>query len=164
MSSNLPLSVSLITFVKNFHRMQQISLNSIRLEPISKFQAYFSCNIPQTVRETDGTHIDIKAPQNISKIDYFCRKWKYSVNAEAVVMENLMILDLASGYPGSLHDSRVLQKSNTFQMAEDTYLLSSQYDIIENARASPLILADGGSLGGMLERQGLSKIREILAS
>ena len=48
-------------------------------------------------------------------------------------------------------------------MAEDTYLLSSQYDIIENARASPLILADGGSLGGMLERQGLSKIREILA-
>ena len=49
-------------------------------------------------------------------------------------------------------------------MAEDTYLLSSQYDIIESARASPLILADGGSLGGMLERQGLSKIREILAS
>ena len=60
---------------------------------------YFGCTIPQNVGEIDGTHIGIKASQNISKIDYFCRKWKCSVNKEAVVKKNLMILDLAPGYP-----------------------------------------------------------------
>ena len=116
---------------------------------------HFSCKIPHNVGEIDGTHTGIKAPQNISKIDYFCRKWKYSVKTEVVVRANLMILDLASGYPGSLLDSRVLRISNTFQMPEDTYLLSNLNDIIENARASPLRLGDGGYLGEMLERQGI---------
>ena len=32
------------------------------------------------------------------------------MNTQAVVWENLMSLDLATGYLGSLHDSRVLRK------------------------------------------------------
>ena len=54
-------------------------------EPIGKFREYCSCKIPQTVGAIDGIHIGIKAPQNESKIDYFCRKQKYSVNTQAVV-------------------------------------------------------------------------------
>ena len=66
------------------------------------------------------------------------------MNTQAVVGANLMILDLATGYPGSLHDSRVLRNSNIFRMAENGDVLSRPDDIIENARISPLILGDSG--------------------
>ena len=54
----------------------------------------------------------------------------------------LMILDLATGYPGSLHDSRVLRNNNIFWVAENGDVLSSSDDITENARTSPLILGN----------------------
>ena len=55
-----------------------------------------------------------------------------------------MILDLATGYPGSLHHSRVLRNSNIFWMAENRDVSSCLNDITENARISPIILGDGG--------------------
>ena len=93
-------------------------------EAISKFREYCRCKIPQTVGTIDGTHNGIKAPQNESKIYYFCRKQKCSVNTQVAVGANLMILDLATGYPGSLHDFRVLRNSNIFWMAENGDVLS----------------------------------------
>ena len=66
------------------------------------------------------------------------------MNTQTVVGANLMILDLAKGYPGSLHDSRVLRNSNIFRMAENGDVLSCPDDIIENARISPLIFDDSG--------------------
>ena len=110
---------------------------------ISKFREYCNCKIPQIVGAIDGTHIGIKALQNESKIDYFCHRQKYSVNAQAVVGANLIILDLATGYSESLHDSRVLRNSNIFGMADNGDVLSCPDDIIENARISLLILGDG---------------------
>ena len=61
------------------------SSRKVSAKAISKFKEYCSCKIPHTVAAIDGTHIGIKAPQNDSKIDYFCRKQKYSVNTQAVV-------------------------------------------------------------------------------
>ena len=84
--------------------MQQILLNYRRLEAISKFKEYCSYKIPQTVGAIDGTHIGVKAPQNDCTTDSFCCKQKYT---QAAIGANLMILDLATGYPGSLHDSIV---------------------------------------------------------
>ena len=55
-----------------------------------------------------------------------------------------MILDLAAGYPGSLHDSRVLRNSNIFRMAENGDFLSCLDNIIENARINSLILGNVG--------------------
>ena len=138
--------------------MQQISLNSCRLEAISKCKEYCSFKIPQTVGAIDGTHIGIKTLQIDSKIDYFCRKQKYSVNTQDAVGSNLMILDLATGYPGSLHDSRVLRNSNIFRMAEDCDVLTSSDDIMKTARVSPLILGDGGYPGHILVKQGIRAV------
>ena len=135
-------------FVKNFHLMQQISLSSRCLEKKVLKQSVNLGSIAVVkspdCRGIDGTHNGIKAPQNESKIDYFCRKQKCSVNRQAVVGANLMVLYLATGYPGSLHDSRVLRNSNIFWMTENGDVLSYPGDIIENARISPLILGDGG--------------------
>ena len=58
---------------------------------------------------------------------------------------NLMILDLATGYPGSIHDSRVLRNSNIFRMAGNGDVFSCPNDITENARTSLLILGDRGN-------------------
>ena len=63
--------------------------------------------------------IGIKAPPNDSKIDYFCYKQKYNVNTQAAVGSNLMFLKLAIGYSRSVHNSRVLQNSTTFQMRKN---------------------------------------------
>ena len=117
---------------------------SIKESAEAIIKLYCSYKILQTVGEIDGTHIGIKAPQNDSKIDYFCRKQNYSMNALAVAEANLMILDLATGYPGSIHDSRVLRNSNIFRMAEIGDVLSCPDDIIENARISPLFLGGSG--------------------
>ena len=56
-----------------------------------------------------------------------------------------MILDLATGYPGSIHDSRVLRNSNIFRMAGNGDVFSCPNDITENARTSLLILGDRGN-------------------
>ena len=55
-------------------------------ERISKFKEYCSCKIPQAVGAIDDIRIGIKAHHiHESKIDYFCRKQRYSVNTQAVV-------------------------------------------------------------------------------
>ena len=63
----------------------------------------------------DGTHIEILAPSSDSKVDYFNPKQKLTVNTQTVIGANLESLDVATGYPGSVHDARVLRSSALFQ-------------------------------------------------
>ena len=58
------------------------------------------------------------APDNENKVDCYNRKQPYSINTQAVVGGDLIFLSVATGYPGSLHDSRVLRNSNLFQRSE----------------------------------------------
>ena len=62
--------------------------------------------------------IFIKTPENEQKYDYYCRKQRYSINTQAVVGANLLFLDVATGFPGSMHDSGVLRHSSLFRRAE----------------------------------------------
>ena len=62
----------------------------------------------------DGTHITIMAPDNGNKVDYYNRKQRYNINTQAVVGGDMIFLSVATGYPGSLHDSRVLRNSDLF--------------------------------------------------
>ena len=80
------------------------------------------CKIPQVVGAIDGTHIEVLAPEN--PFDYFDRQHRYSVIMQAVVGENLMFLDTAIGYPGSMHDARVLRSSELFRKAENGDILN----------------------------------------
>ena len=91
----------------------------------------------------DGTHIPIICPNTESKADYFNRKQQYSVNTQAVVGENLKFLDVATGFPGALHDSRVLRSTASFDQAENQIILNEPTVDVLGQAVKPIILADG---------------------
>ena len=72
---------------------------------IQKFRVFTECLIPQVVGAIDGTHVDIIYPDSDSKVDYYSCKQKYTVNTQAVVGADLVFLDIATGFPGSVHDA-----------------------------------------------------------
>ena len=110
---------------------------------IQRFKVMTECVIPQVVGAIDGSHIEIISPDCVSKVDYYSRKQKYTINTQAVVGGDLMFLDVATGFPGSMHDARVLRATSFFQKAERGDILSSPLDVILNQRVRPLIIGDG---------------------
>ena len=79
---------------------------------IETFKADYNCKVSQSLGAIDCTHIFIKGPNCESKYDYYCRKQRYSINTQAVVGANICFLDIAIGFPGSMHDTRVLRPTN----------------------------------------------------
>ena len=51
-------------------------------------------------------------------VNYFSRKQKYTVDTQAVVGSNLVFLDVAAGFPGSIHDARMLRPTKLYKDAE----------------------------------------------
>ena len=92
----------------------------------------------------DATHIRIVPPTGESKPDYYCRKQHYSINTQAVVGENLKFIDVATGAPGSIHDSRVLRNSSIFENAEANRVLTKPVEVCNNVDIRPLLIGDGG--------------------
>ena len=111
---------------------------------IEKFKTCCNSKIPQSLGAIDGTHIYIKTPKCDSKYDYFCRKQRYSINTQAVAGGDLLFLNLATGFPSSLHDSRLLIHTWLFVKANDKEILAEPKKLIENLTVCPLILGDGG--------------------
>ena len=113
------------------------------LETAAKISSFrFRCKIPQVLGATDGTHIEILAPSSDSKVDYFKRKQKFTVNAQAVIGGNLEFLDVATGFPGSVHDARVPRSSTLFQQAQAQIILSTPLKDVDNVKIRPLLLSD----------------------
>ena len=56
----------------------------------------------------DGSHIPVKAPQECPE-NYINRKNFHSVNLTAICDDEMRFLDCYAGWPGSVHDSRVLK-------------------------------------------------------
>ena len=71
-------------------------------------------HFPGVVGMIDGTHIAIKKP-SIRGIDYYNRKDYYSIVLQAVVREDLRFTNIFAGFPGKVHDARVLRQSTLFQ-------------------------------------------------
>ena len=92
--------------------------------------------IPQTVGAIDGCHLEINAPSR-NKEDYFNRKKNYSVNLQAVVDCDLKFMHVAVGYPGSIHDARVLRLSGLYEQ-----ILHFPTRIISGTEVPPLIVGD----------------------
>ena len=109
---------------------------------IRSFCDFTGCKIPQILGAIDGTHIEILAPSSDSKVDYFNRKQKFTVNTQVVIGANLEFLDVATGYPGSVHDARVLRSSALFQQAKTQIILSTPLKDVDNVKISPLLLSD----------------------
>ena len=78
-------------------------------ETIDGFERYHS--FPQCAGAIDGTHIEILAPEEYAK-DYYNRKGYYSILMQAVADHRYCFTDINIGWPGSVHDARVLKIHN----------------------------------------------------
>ena len=81
-------------------------------------------DLPNVAGAIDGTHIEIKAPLE-SAVDYFSRYHQYDFIVQGVVNGQKLFLDFSAGFPGSLHDARVLRNSTLYRRAERDEVLNN---------------------------------------
>ena len=99
-------------------------------------------DLPNIVGAIACSHIAIKAPHNPS--DYFSRYQRYDVVVQAVVDGTTRFLDISVGYPGSMHDARVLRNSRLYVRAENKEILSEPTLSIEGHEIGPYVVGDSG--------------------
>lgn len=97
--------------------------------------------IPNIMGAVDGTHVAIKAPKTNHE-DYFNRKHFYSYVMQGVVDSKGLYLSVSTGYPGSLHDARVLRLSRLFDAAENDLILVEPTVDVNGTTVRPLIVGD----------------------
>ena len=115
------LAPQLISFPKNGRETAR---------EIEKLRVFTECLIPQGVGAIDGTHFEIICPENDRKVDYYSRKQMYTENTQAIVEADPVFLDIATGFPGSVHDARVLRSTSLFAQAERTDILDSSQELV----------------------------------
>ena len=96
---------------------------------------------PQCIGAIDGTHIPIIAPKE-HPTDYFNRKGYHSILVQALVDDQYRFLDIYTGWPGSVHDARVLGNSKLYQKCEAGTFLPNWDAIVGNTTIPLLILGD----------------------
>ena len=89
----------------------------------------------------DGTHIPIEAPQE-SPTDYHNRKGWHSVILQALVDDIGNFLDICVGWPGRVHDPRVLHNSQLYTKGERGDLFEDRTAIINATRVPVVVLGD----------------------
>jgi len=109
-------------------------------------------NLPRVAGAIDGTHIQIKAPDE-SAVDYFSRYQQYDFVVQGVVDGHKLFLDFAAGCPGSLHDARVLRNSTLYRRAEGNEVLKSPTIQIGHHEFRLYLVGDSAySLGPWLQK------------
>ncbi|KAI5692922.1 hypothetical protein M8J75_004104 [Diaphorina citri] len=68
-------------------------------------------NFPGVVGCVDCTHVPIQLPSVENGENYRNRKGTFSLNVQVIGGPNLEIWDVVSGWPGSVHDSRIFTNS-----------------------------------------------------
>lgn len=89
---------------------------------IETFEPY--SDLPNIVGAIDGTHIKIKRPRQ-SGHDYFSRYHQHDVVTQAIVNGKMLFLEVATGFPGSMHDARVLRNTVIYTKAENGDILAN---------------------------------------
>ena len=98
-------------------------------------------DFPQCVGAIDGSHIPIIAPKD-NPLDYYNRKGYHSVVLQALVDHNYKFLDVYVGWPGSVHDARVLANSGLYQRGENGLLTPNWSRTLGGINIPLLILGD----------------------
>ena len=117
---------------------------STRAEISRKIEGFSEkSKVPNVVAAIDGSHIPIKAPKENHK-DYFNRKHFYSYLVQGIVDSSGLFLSVATGFPGSLHDSRMLRLSDVYWAAEnEDILMEPTVDLVGSViRPPPLVVGD----------------------
>ena len=97
--------------------------------------------IPNVVAVIDGSHIPKKDPA-VNHEDYFNRKHVYSFMVQGVVDSSSLFLSVATGFPGSLHDARMLRLTDLFLAAENGDILFEPTLDLSGTVVRPFILGD----------------------
>lgn len=87
------------------HQLDAIGLQFARKAESAVFR--------QCVGAIDGCHIRTECPRHLHD-QYYNRKQFYSLNLQALVDDSGKFIDIVSGYPGSVHDSRVFRNSQLY--------------------------------------------------
>lgn len=98
-------------------------------------------DFPQIVGAIDGSHIEIKAPSENHE-DYYNRKQYYSVVRQGIVNSKLMFQHISVGFPGSIHNARILKLSRIFNMAEVGQILAAPTRDLEVVEVGPMLVGD----------------------
>lgn len=96
---------------------------------------------PQVVGAVDGSHVLILKPRD-SPSDYFNRKGFYSIIVQAVVDSHCKLIDITIGWPGKVHDARVLVNSTFYQCGMAGQLLPDWKRTIEGEEIPLMNLGD----------------------
>lgn len=79
-----------------------------------RFDDMGAYSFPNVLGCIDGCHIPIKAPLENSSC-YFNRKQFHSVILQGVCMHDLTFIDINVGWPGRVHDAKVLRNSSLWE-------------------------------------------------
>jgi hypothetical protein len=96
---------------------------------------------PQACGAIDGTHIPIIAPHE-HRNDYHNRKGFYSIVCQAWVDHNYLFLDLVVGWPGRVHDARVLATSDIYELGNNNRLFPTDTKLISGVQVPFCLLGD----------------------
>lgn len=99
-----------------------ISKNIIKLPAFGELEGlghYFNLRantniFSKAVGAIDGCHIKIMVPTKLHD-QYINRKLDYSLNIMAICDSHGKFINIVAGYPGSVHDQRVLRNSNIYR-------------------------------------------------
>ena len=79
----------------------------------------------QCAGSIDGCHIPVLPPA-LNHTDYYNRKGRYSKLVQAIVDHNYLFTDVCVGWPGSVHDARVLVNSSVYRKANRKEILCGE--------------------------------------
>ena len=69
-------------------------------------------SFPEVFGASDGTYIPLKSVPRRERVEYFNRKQDYSIVLQGVADASFRFLDVSTGYPGSIHNARILRMSH----------------------------------------------------
>lgn len=94
------------------------------------------------VGAVDGSHIPLKTVLVNERKEYFNRKQDYSVVVQAVADTSFKFLDVSAGFPGSIHDARILRLSKLHREVSQGNWLNGPSKKIGACEVGPLLVGD----------------------
>ena len=150
-SCGLMVGLAKPTVVKSCHKFVQeicrhqdefIKFPSTAAEIAKKIKGFDNkSNLPNVVGAIDGSHVPIKAPK-INHEDYFNRKHFYRFLVQGIVDASDLYLSVATGFPGSLHDARMVRLTDVYWAAADENILMEPTFDLGGTIVRPLIVED----------------------
>ena len=123
--------------VNTILRPKYLKWPSVSERQIIKAQFEAVQGFKNCVGAIDCTHVDLKLPASIHAGDYIDKKGHFSTVMQAIVDAKMRFLNVSVGYPGSIHDTRILANSSfwrkrlTLLDGETIRLPNSDVDIPE---------------------------------